>query len=218
MYAYVALNQLQINIHLSCCAYPPPDEVHDVWIDNKESLTKFVEMSNTYVYGAVTDSTSASLHDATVCFLPANAATNKNNPCANVSKETGLYQKYLKPGKYILIASHPFLDTVTQQIEISQSGPVRQDFLLLEKPKYQHHKYNDLNSHLHELTQKCKEVSRLYSIGKSVKGRDLLALELTDHPGTHESGEPEFVYMAGQLCFAVTLLQKSKNKINQTFH
>uniref|UniRef100_A0A3P8ZRK9 Carboxypeptidase Z n=1 Tax=Esox lucius TaxID=8010 RepID=A0A3P8ZRK9_ESOLU len=38
---------------------------------------------------------------------------------------------------------------------------------------------------------KCSHISRTYSIGRSVEGKDLLAIEFTDTPGVHELLEPE---------------------------
>lgn len=46
-----------------------------------------------------------------------------------------------------------------------------------------HHSYREMKEYLQLVNNICPEQSRLYSIGKSVQGRDLLVLELGTSPG-----------------------------------
>jgi carboxypeptidase D len=58
-----------------------------------------------------------------------------------------------------------------------------------------HHNYTQMKQMLEMLANKFPQITSLYSAGKSVEGRDLLVLEITDNPGRHEAGEPEFKYV-----------------------
>lgn len=49
---------------------------------------------------------------------------------------------------------------------------------------------------LHDLSNKYPNITRLYSIGKSVQGRELYVIEIGKHPGEHRFGIPEFKYVA----------------------
>uniref|UniRef100_T1L0V9 Peptidase M14 domain-containing protein n=1 Tax=Tetranychus urticae TaxID=32264 RepID=T1L0V9_TETUR len=62
--------------------------------------------------------------------------------------------------------------------------------------RFVHHNYTEMTKFLHHFAYKYPTLTRLYSIGKSVEGRELWVLEITDNPGVHEPGEPEFKYIA----------------------
>ena len=190
-YLYLTSNSLLVNIHLSCCRNPQPSEVNGIWNDNKESLMRFAERAFSRVYGKVVNSNGADVTDAVIKF-------SGTKVVANVSAITGHYQKYLLPRQYVVTADHHSLDMVSHDVIITGKTPVRQDFLLYEKPQYKHHKYDDLVKHLNDLTQLCPNITKMSSMGKSREGKDLWVLELSGNPGKPKPGKPEFAYIAGK--------------------
>lgn len=59
-----------------------------------------------------------------------------------------------------------------------------------------HHNFDQMTAYLQDLHRQYPKITRLYSIGKSVQGRKLWVVEISDNPGKHEPGEPEFKYVA----------------------
>ncbi|KAL2096139.1 hypothetical protein ACEWY4_008287 [Coilia grayii] len=60
---------------------------------------------------------------------------------------------------------------------------------------FRHHHYADMMLFLRKYNATYPSITRLYSVGKSVEGRELYVMEITDNPGVHEPGEPEFKYI-----------------------
>nr|XP_057910595.1 probable carboxypeptidase X1 [Doryrhamphus excisus] len=66
-----------------------------------------------------------------------------------------------------------------------------------DKLDFRHHNYKDMRKLMKSVNDACPDITRIYSIGKSYTGLKLVVMEISDNPGKHELGEPEFRYVAG---------------------
>ncbi|XP_008325396.1 probable carboxypeptidase X1 isoform X2 [Cynoglossus semilaevis] len=66
-----------------------------------------------------------------------------------------------------------------------------------DKLDFRHHNYMEMRKLMKLVHEECPDITRIYSIGKSYKGLKLYVMEISDNPGKHELGEPEFRYVAG---------------------
>ncbi|KAJ8281097.1 hypothetical protein GJAV_G00063460 [Gymnothorax javanicus] len=62
---------------------------------------------------------------------------------------------------------------------------------------FRHHNYKEMRKLMKSVTDECPHITRIYTIGKSYGGLKLYVMEISDNPGKHELGEPEFRYVAG---------------------
>ncbi|XP_067374500.1 probable carboxypeptidase X1 isoform X2 [Channa argus] len=66
-----------------------------------------------------------------------------------------------------------------------------------DKLDFRHHNYKAMRKLMKSVNEQCPDITRIYSIGKSYTGLKLYVMEISDNPGKHELGEPEFRYVAG---------------------
>ncbi|CAM4679436.1 unnamed protein product [Caretta caretta] len=65
----------------------------------------------------------------------------------------------------------------------------------LQPEDFRHHHFPDMEIFLRRYASEYTNITRLYSVGKSVEQRELYVMEISDNPGIHEPGEPEFKYI-----------------------
>ncbi|KAK2829059.1 hypothetical protein Q7C36_017049 [Tachysurus vachellii] len=66
-----------------------------------------------------------------------------------------------------------------------------------DKLDFRHHNYKEMRKLMRSVNEACPDITRIYSIGRSHMGLKLYVMEISDNPGKHELGEPEFRYVAG---------------------
>ncbi|XP_051950936.1 inactive carboxypeptidase-like protein X2 [Xyrauchen texanus] len=125
----------------------------------------------------------------------------------NSDKSTPVLTQFMEPvvGRYIRILPQSWNGTVCMRMEVfgcpvpdpqsqhqSQNEVMSRDDL-----DYTHHSYLDMEKLMKSVSDECPNITRFYSLGKSYKGLEIYAMEITDNPGIHETGEPEFRYTAG---------------------
>uniref|UniRef100_A0A8B9JZN2 Carboxypeptidase X, M14 family member 2 n=1 Tax=Astyanax mexicanus TaxID=7994 RepID=A0A8B9JZN2_ASTMX len=73
----------------------------------------------------------------------------------------------------------------------------RNEITTTDNLDFKHHTYKEMRQLMKVVNDMCPNITRIYNIGKSYSGQKLYAIEISDNPGEHELGEPEFRYTAG---------------------
>ncbi|XP_019746012.1 probable carboxypeptidase X1 isoform X2 [Hippocampus comes] len=82
------------------------------------------------------------------------------------------------------------LDEPQESISSAQEGRSKDNL------DFRHHNYQEMRKLMKSVAEECPDITRIYTIGKSYMGLKLYVMEMSDHPGKHELGEPEFRYVA----------------------
>ncbi|XP_029111423.1 carboxypeptidase D isoform X3 [Scleropages formosus] len=87
----------------------------------------------------------------------------------------------------------------TGQAPTATEGPnvtAEPEHVPIQPQDFRHHHYSDMELFLLRYSTDYPAIARHYSVGKSVENRELYVMEISDNPGVHEQGEPEFKYVA----------------------
>lgn len=80
---------------------------------------------------------------------------------------------------------------------------------------FSYHNYLQLTEFLQRIHDQCPDITKLYSVGQSVRGRQLWVIDFSDNPDEDEPDEPEFKYIGnmhgdetvGRECLVQLILQ-----------
>ncbi|XP_051906560.1 LOW QUALITY PROTEIN: adipocyte enhancer-binding protein 1 [Hippocampus zosterae] len=122
----------------------------------------------------------------------------------NVDKDTPVLNQFSWPvvARYIRILPQSWNGSLCLRAEIlacqlpsSHNG--ENEVKSSDELDFRHHNYKDMRQMMKVINEECPNITRIYNIGKSSQGLKMYAMEISDNPGEHEMGEPEFRYTAG---------------------
>ena len=198
-YNYLHSNCFEVTFELSCCKYPRAEHLPEEWENNREALISYIEQVHRGVSGFITDTNGHPIVNASI-HIDGIDHTVK-------SASHGDYWRLLVAGNYtITVTADGYQPKTISGVVVTNSkltatklnftlSPSTQNNMPVEPTKFSHHSNKQLQEFLQSYAAKYSKIARLYSIGKSVKGVDLWIMEISDNPGIHELGEPEFKYI-----------------------
>ncbi|KAK9873378.1 hypothetical protein WA026_022183 [Henosepilachna vigintioctopunctata] len=94
-YSYMVHNTMSLTFEISCCKYPPENELSNLWEQNKNSLIFFCLQANKGVTALITDAeTKIAISNSNITILGIDKAFRSNRD--------GRFWKILLPGRYYL--------------------------------------------------------------------------------------------------------------------
>ena len=191
-YNYLHSNCFEVTFELSCCKYPRAKHLSKEWENNREALISFIEQVHRGISGFITDTNGHPVVNATIHIHQIEHDVK--------SASYGDYWRLLVPGNYtITVTADGYLPNTISGIVVTNSTVTRLNFTLdymrIYPNNFSHHSNEEVKGFLHSYAKVFSSITRIYSIGKSVNGVDLWVMEISDNPGIHELGEPEFKYI-----------------------
>jgi carboxypeptidase D len=113
-WSYLQGGTYELTLELGCYKFPKAEELNGFWMDNRESLVKFIEQVHFNVKGFVRSSIGTLIKHAAISIDNIQHVTYTSND--------GDYFRLLKPGKYNITASAKGYEPVTAEIIVPESG------------------------------------------------------------------------------------------------
>nr|XP_046235354.1 carboxypeptidase M [Scatophagus argus]XP_046235355.1 carboxypeptidase M [Scatophagus argus] len=127
-YNYVWAQCFELTLEISCCKFPPANQLPAMWMDNRKALLAFIQQVHLGVKGRVFDGSGVPVQNAVV------EVKGRRNMCPFRTDRHGEYYRLLLPGNYSFTVTYPGHEVLTETLTIPY-GPdhysaMKHDFLL----------------------------------------------------------------------------------------
>uniref|UniRef100_A0A3B4XCK8 AE binding protein 1 n=1 Tax=Seriola lalandi dorsalis TaxID=1841481 RepID=A0A3B4XCK8_SERLL len=123
----------------------------------------------------------------------------------NSDKDTPVMNQLAEPvlARYIRIIPQSWNGSLCMRLEVlgcplpvdvqyRQNEVTPVDYL-----EFKHHSYSEMVALMKSVNEECPNITSIYSLGRSSKGLEIMAMVISGNPTEHEIGEPEFRFTAG---------------------
>uniref|UniRef100_A0A4X2MAT3 Peptidase M14 domain-containing protein n=1 Tax=Vombatus ursinus TaxID=29139 RepID=A0A4X2MAT3_VOMUR len=125
-YNYIWAQCFEITLEVSCCKYPPAENLPNFWNNNRDSLISYMKQVHLGIKGQVFDVNKNPIPNAIV------ESNDRNHICPYRTNRFGEYYLLLLPGSYTINATVPGRTTILKQVTIPEnmqnSSALRVDF------------------------------------------------------------------------------------------
>ncbi|XP_075800356.1 adipocyte enhancer-binding protein 1 [Microtus pennsylvanicus] len=198
------------------------DDYYDgAWCAEDESQTQWIEVDarrTTRFTGVITQGRDSSIHDDFVTTFFVGFSNDSQTWVmytngyeemtfhGNVDKDTPVLSELPEPvvARFIRIYPLTWNGSLCMRLEVLgcpvtpvHSYYAQNEVVTTDNLDFRHHSYKDMRQLMKMVNEECPTITRTYSLGKSSRGLKIYAMEISDNPGEHELGEPEFRYTAG---------------------
>ncbi|XP_015431943.1 PREDICTED: carboxypeptidase D-like [Dufourea novaeangliae] len=197
-YNYVHSNDFEITLEVGCTKFPNTTELPMYWLQNREPLLRFIEMSRKGIHGIVRSSIGNVVPHAKI-----SVDGIKHHIYA---AEGGDYWRLLVPGKYNVTASAVGYESQTQNVIVPEGNSMGEgeeilDFTLMrDDPQHWSSAYDfGLMANLQKIYLKNAELSARFSqlenhqpnVAEFQAGDSLISMAIHSLKITHDMGAPE---------------------------
>ncbi|KAK3084908.1 hypothetical protein FSP39_021215 [Pinctada imbricata] len=187
---YKEHHSFMLSLHVSCCEMPPASELPNIWMKSLQPLMNVIVRSKQAVYGKVLDSSQKVVAMASI--------TIDNQKQALQTSESGDFYFLLTEGSHTITIQAEGYEPQTQQAIVHRDAATEvKVHLNKELDTINYHRPQDLVAFLRNITQQCKDLTKLVSLGKTAQNRDIWMIDFGPKDSETDPYTTHILFVAG---------------------